>query len=162
VEPFLKEAVLDGRGVFVLVRTSNPGARQFQDLECMGRPLFRHVADAVSEWSRVSMAECGFGAVGAVVGATYPEELMELRRACPEVLFLVPGFGVQGGSAAAIAAAFREDGLGAIVNSSRGIIFAYRPDEPRWEEAIETATLKAIDALASATPMANLRLAKSV
>jgi orotidine-5'-phosphate decarboxylase len=162
VEPFLKEAVANGRGLFVVVRTSNPGARQFQDLECMGRPLFRHVADAVAEWSQASMADCGFGAVGAVVGATYPEELMELRRACPKVLFLIPGFGAQGGSAAAIAAAFREDGLGAIVNSSRGIIFAYRPDDPRWEEAIETATRQAIDGLASATPMANLGLAKSM
>jgi len=162
VEPFLKEAVADGRGVFVLVRTSNPGARQFQDLECAGRPLFRHVADAVADWSRASMAVCGFGSVGAVVGATYPEELAELRRACPEVLFLIPGFGVQGGSAAAIGAAFREDGLGAIVNSSRGIIFAYQPDEPRWEQAVETATRQAIDALAFSTPMANLRLAKSV
>jgi orotidine-5'-phosphate decarboxylase len=162
VEPFLKEAKGDGRGVFVLVRTSNPGARQFQDLECMGRPLYRHVAEAVADWARLSTADCGFGSVGAVVGATYPGELIELRRACPDVLFLIPGFGVQGGSAAAIAPAFREDGLGAIVNSSRGIIFAYRPDEPRWEQAIETATRQAIDALASATPMGNLRLAKSV
>jgi orotidine-5'-phosphate decarboxylase len=162
VEPFLNEAVADGRGVFVLVRTSNPGARQFQDLESMGRPLFRHVAEAVADWSRVPMADCGFGSVGAVVGATYPEELMELRRACPNVLFLIPGFGAQGGGAAGVSAAFREDGLGAIVNSSRGIIFAYRPDESRWEEAIETATRQAIEALASATPMANLRLAKSI
>jgi orotidine-5'-phosphate decarboxylase len=156
VEPFLKSARRSGRGVFILVRTSNPGAGLFQDLDCGGRPLYRHVADAVRSWSRESMGKCGFGDAGAVVGATYPAELAELRQAMPEVLFLVPGFGAQGGSAADVAAAFRPDGTGAVVNSSRGVISSFPPDASDWEEAVVAATKAAIADLAAHTPMAAL------
>jgi orotidine-5'-phosphate decarboxylase len=157
VEPFLKEAARSGRGVFVVTRTSNPGARQFQDLVSDGRPLYQHVAQAVASWSKESLGASGFGLAGAVVGATYPAELAELRRLCPSVWFLVPGFGAQGAGAGEVAGAFREDGLGAIINSSRGIIFSYPPAERDWENAIREATLKTIEALAKATPMGRLR-----
>jgi orotidine-5'-phosphate decarboxylase len=156
VEPFLASARRAGRGVFVLVRTSNPGAGQFQDLVCGGRPLFLHVAAAVGTWARENLGRCGFGDVGAVVGATHAAELAAVRRAVPEVIFLVPGFGAQGGTAAETAAAFLDDGHGAIVNSSRGVIAAFRPDAPDWEAAIEKATRATIASLAEATPMGRL------
>ncbi len=131
VEPFLSSARRVGAGVFVLVRTSNPGAGLFQNLVCDGRPLYRHVGDAVAGWAREHLGACGLGDVGAVVGATYPAELAELRAAMPEVPFLVPGFGTQGGTAADVADAFRPDGLGAVVNSARGILFPFAPDAAR-------------------------------
>jgi orotidine-5'-phosphate decarboxylase len=147
VEPFLTSARRSGRGVYVLVRTSNPGARQFQDLDCGGRPLYLHVAEAVRAWSRENLGSCGYGDVGAVVGATYPAELAALRSAMPEVPFLVPGFGAQGGGAADVRPAFGADKQGAIVNSSRGILFAYPPSDLHWEAAVERATHETIQAL---------------
>lgn len=156
VEPFIQSARRSGRGLFVLVRTSNPGAGQFQDLECGGRKLYRHVAEAVAAWNAESLGSCGLGDVGAVVGATLPVELAELRAAMPDVWFLVPGYGAQGGSAADVAGGFRADNLGAIVNSSRGITFPFHPDDPAWEAAIKAATRKAVAELsavwASGTP----------
>jgi orotidine-5'-phosphate decarboxylase len=148
VEPFLQSARRSGAGVFVLVRTSNPGAGQFQDLECGGKPLYQHVGAAVANWTRENLGTCGLGDVGAVVGATYPAELALLRQALPEVIFLVPGFGAQGGKAEDVRPAFRADGLGAVVNSSRGILFPFAPDERAWEGKIETATRATIAALA--------------
>ncbi len=156
VEPFLDAARRAGRGVFILVRTSNPGARLFQDLDCGGRPLFMHVAEAVGAWAREDVGSCGFGSVGAVVGATYPAEMAALRAALPEVLFLIPGYGAQGGSASDTAPAFRPDGLGAVVNSARDIIFSYRPDDPHWEDAIASATRAAIRSLTDVTSMGRL------
>ncbi len=152
VEPFLESARRVGAGVFVLVRTSNPGAGQFQDLLVSSgatppRPLYQHVGEAVATWARANLGACGLGDVGAVVGATYPAELTTLRRLMPEVIFLVPGFGAQGGTADDVAGAFRPDGLGAIINSSRGILFPFQPDEHRWEARIEEATRATIAAL---------------
>jgi orotidine-5'-phosphate decarboxylase len=147
VEPFLERARRAGRGIFVLVRTSNAGAGQFQDLVSSGRPLYLHVAEAVAAWSRENVGQSGYGDVGAVVGATHPAELATVREVLPQALILVPGFGAQGGTAADAAPAFRPDGLGAIVNSSRGIIFAFPPEETAWEGAVESATRAAISAL---------------
>jgi orotidine-5'-phosphate decarboxylase len=152
IEPFLTSARRAGAGVFVLVRTSNPGAGLFQDLIADGKPLYRHVGEAVAAWSRQNLGACGLGDVGAVIGATYPVELAALRQALPEVVFLVPGFGAQGGTAADVAAAFRSDGLGAIVNSSRGIVFPFRPDAADWERRIEAA---ARDTAASLRPFSS-------
>jgi orotidine-5'-phosphate decarboxylase len=143
VEPFLGGARQVSGGLFVLVRTSNPGAGLFQDLECGGKKLYRHVAAAVAEWNAGGLGACGLGDVGAVVGATHPRELAELRAEMPHVWFLVPGYGAQGGSARDVAAAFRPDGLGAVVNSSRGVTFPFHPDEPDWESAITQATGRA-------------------
>lgn len=133
VEPFLKRARHEERGLFVLVRTSNPGAKLFQDLSCEGKPVYQHVARAVKEWN------AGRGDVGAVVGATHPAELKQLRELLPEEWFLIPGYGAQGGTAADVRLGFRADGLGAIVNSSRGVTFPFQSDDPNWESAIEEA-----------------------
>jgi len=148
VDPFLKSARRSQAGVFVLVRTSNPGAGQFQDLDCAGRPLYQHVGQAVAAWASENLGECGLGDVGAVVGATYPAEMATLRQMLPEVIFLVPGFGAQGATAADTAPAFRPDGLGAIVNSSRGILYPFAPTDRDWEVRIESATRATIAALA--------------
>jgi orotidine-5'-phosphate decarboxylase len=152
LEPFIASARKSERGLFVLVRTSNKGAGQFQDLDCGGRPLYLHVADAVGAWAKESLGTCGLGDVGAVVGATHPAELAKVRELLPHVWLLIPGFGAQGASAADTAAAFRPDGLGAIINSSRGITFPFKPAEKNWENAVETATRDTIRALAAVVP----------
>jgi orotidine-5'-phosphate decarboxylase len=153
VEPFLESARRVSAGVFVLVRTSNPGAGLFQDLLVASgpepaRPLYQNVGEAVKAWARENLGACGLGDVGAVVGATYPDELAKLRRLMPEVVFLLPGFGAQGGTTADVAPAFRPDGLAAIVSSSRGLLFPFQPDDPQWEQRIEEATRTAIASLA--------------
>jgi orotidine-5'-phosphate decarboxylase len=153
VEPFLTSARRCDGGVFVLVRTSNKGAKQFQDLACAGKPLYQHVAEAVGAWSAENLGVSGYGDVGAVVGATHPAELALVRQWIPHVVFLVPGYGAQGGSGADVAAAFRADGSGAIVNSSRGITACFEPEEANWEAAIERATRTTIQDLLQATPM---------
>jgi len=144
VEPFIAAARKRDRGLFVLVRTSNKGAGLFQDLVCDGKPVYRHVADAVASWNAVRLGECGLGDVGAVVGATHPRELAELRDRMPDVWFLVPGYGAQGATVADVQAAFLGNGLGAIVNSSRGITFPFHPDDANWEAKIVEATKKAV------------------
>jgi orotidine-5'-phosphate decarboxylase len=147
--PFVDVARQRSAGVFVLVKTSNPGGRMLQDLIVDGRPLYCHVAEHVERLAidTASTCGCGYGAIGAVVGATYPEQLVELRSAMPHTWFLIPGFGSQGGTAADVAGGFDAEGLGAIVNNSRGIIFAYargqyaeRFGPSRWQEAIDAAT----------------------
>jgi orotidine-5'-phosphate decarboxylase len=143
VEPFLTAAKKAQRGVFVLVRTSNPGAGLFQDLVSDGKPVYRHVAEEVARWNASTLGACGLGDVGAVVGAMHRKELAELRAAMPDVWFLVPGYGAQGGIAADVKAAYRADGLGAIVNSSRGVTFPFHPDDPDWEAKITDAAQKA-------------------
>jgi orotidine-5'-phosphate decarboxylase len=149
LDPFITVARKAGGGVFVLVRTSNPGAGLFQDLPVSdGRPLYQHVGEAVAARAREGLSACGLGDVGAVVGATYPAEMALLRRQMPEVPFLVPGFGAQGGTADDVRAAFRADGLGAVVNSSRGVLFPFRPDETDWEAKVERAAREAAAALA--------------
>jgi orotidine-5'-phosphate decarboxylase len=142
VEPFLTRARKDGRGLFVLVRTSNPGAGLFQDLNCDDKPLYQHVAAAVREWN------AGRGDVGAVIGATHPSELKLLRELLPDEWFLIPGYGTQGGTADDVRGGFRSDGLGALVNSSRGVTFPFQPDDSDWESAIEKAARAAAVELA--------------
>jgi orotidine-5'-phosphate decarboxylase len=143
VEPFLTAAKKSERGVFVLVRTSNPGAGLFQDLVCDGKPVYQHVAEEVARWNAGTLGACGLGDVGAVVGATHPRELAELRGVMRDVWLLVPGYGAQGGTAADVKAAYRADGLGAIVNSSRGVTFPFHPDDPDWEAKVVEAARKA-------------------
>jgi orotidine-5'-phosphate decarboxylase len=154
LKPFVEIATKRSAGVFVLVKTSNPGGGMFQDLPCNGRPLYRHVAAYVERLAAETAGACGYGLVGAVVGATYPEQLAELRAEMPHTWFLVPGFGSQGGTAADVAAAFDRQGSGAIINNSRGIIFAHsrspyaqRFGAARWQEAVEAATREMIEQL---------------
>ena len=161
--PFVDVAQKRGAGLFVLVKTSNPGGAMFQDLVADGRPLYRHVGEYVEGLAAKTAGECGYGIVGAVVGATYPEQLSELRAAMPHTWFLVPGFGSQGGSAADVAAAFDPRGLGAIINNSRGINFAYTkaPYQEKygaagWQEAADAALRDMIDQLRSETPARKL------
>lgn len=164
LEPFAKLAEQRGAGIYVLVRTSNPGAGAFQDPVTDGQALYERVAGTVEALARRTSGKEDFGAVGAVVGATWPAELAKLRAAMPHAPLLVPGYGSQGGTAADVAAAFREDGLGALVNNSRGINFAWtrRPysvqfGPERWEVAVEAATRDMIADLAAHTPAGRLR-----
>jgi orotidine-5'-phosphate decarboxylase len=139
VEPFLESARKVNGGVFVLVRTSNPGAGLFQDLRCEGRRLYQHVGSAVANWAGENLGQCGFGDVGAVIGATYPTELTELRRLLPNLIFLIPGFGAQGGTATDVVPAFCSKGQGAVVSSSRGVLFPFKPNDVAWEKKVELA-----------------------
>ena len=128
VKPFVDVCKAEDKGLFVLVKTSNPSSVEFQDKLVDGRPVYELVADKVVEWG----ADCMDGAysnVGAVVGATYPEMSAILRKLMPNTYFLVPGYGAQGGTAKDLKPCFNEDGLGAIVNSSRGIIAAYKQEK---------------------------------
>jgi len=148
VEPFITEARKHHAGLYVLVRTSNPGAGQFQDLVTGQGKVHEVVARAVNDWSKENLSTSGFGDIGAVVGATSPQELAHLRTMMPNVPFLVPGYGAQGGSAADCKGAFNADGLGAVINSSRGITFPFKPDDAQWEEKIVQAAKKAVVELA--------------
>ena len=146
LDPFVKVAVERGAGVYVLVRTSNPGAGTFQDRQTDGTPLYRCVAEVVETLSAQLADTNGYGPIGAVVGATYPAELAQLRQAMPHAPLLIPGYGSQGGTGTDVAAAFDAKGLGAVVNNSRGINFAYRQKPyaetfgpARWEAAAEAA-----------------------
>lgn len=162
--PLVETATARGAGLFVLVKTSNPGGGMLQDVAADGRPVYRRVADHVERLSADGAGACGYGSVGAVVGATYPEQLVELRAAMPHSWLLVPGFGSQGGTAADVAGGFDAQGLGAIVNNSRGILFSYRRPEyaerfgpSRWQEATEAATRDMIDRLRAETPAGLLK-----
>lgn len=127
VKPFVDVCNECDRGIFVLVKTSNPSSGEFQDRLIDGRPLYELVAEKVVEWGNASM-DGEYSNVGAVVGATYPEMSKILRKLMPKTYFLVPGYGAQGGTAEDLKYCFNQDGLGAIVNSSRGIIAAYKKD----------------------------------
>lgn len=126
IAPFLERSSM-GKGAFALVRTSNPSAGDVQNAQnAAGEPLFVHVADLINEWGNSYRGNSGYSALGAVVGATYPQDIALLRKRMPNSLFLVPGFGAQGASATDVAAAFNADGQGAVVNTSRQVLFAYR------------------------------------
>lgn len=116
------------KGMFVLVKTSNPTSSQLQNLKVEDRTIYEIVADMVDAWTEKTAHYKGYSSIGAVVGATYPEESVRLRERMPRAYFLVPGYGAQGASGKDITGCFNADGLGAIVNSSRGIIFAYQKD----------------------------------
>ena len=147
VMPFVEAAAQEGRGLFVLVKTSNPSSGELQDqpLQDAGKLVYQQVADLVTDWGRELVGEYGYSSVGAVVGATYPQELAELRERMPQTSFLLPGYGAQGATAEDVAAAFDDRGLGAIVNSSRGITFSYQErDLPPTEfaQAAQTAAVE--------------------
>ena len=132
IAPFTELCARDGRGIFVLVRTSNPSATELQDLELAdGRLVYEAVADQVADWGRALTDETGYSPVGAVVGATWPGQAAKLRERMPEALILVPGYGAQGATADDCMASFDAQGEGALVNASRSLMYAWRKaDEP--------------------------------
>ena len=127
VKPFMKVCQEENKGLFILVKTSNPSSGEFQDRLIDGRPLYEHVGEKVAEWGAEHMGD-EYSYIGAVVGATYPEMGKALRKIMPKSYILVPGYGAQGGQGKDLVHFFNEDGLGAIVNSSRGIICAYKQE----------------------------------
>ncbi len=154
LEPFVE--VCDRRlaGIFVLVKTSNPGGGLLQDRQTDGQTVYQRVAELVTELNANRIADCGYGPVGSVVGATYPEQLAAMRAAMKTSWILVPGFGAQGGNADDVKVALDEKGLGAVVNNSRHIIFAHarkqyagRFGDARWQEAVAAAVAEMNDQL---------------
>lgn len=132
VKPFVDVCKEEDKGIIVLVKTSNPSSGEFQDRLIDGKPLYEWVGEKINEWGADTIDESGYSAVGAVVGATYPEVGKIMRKVMPKSYILVPGYGAQGGKGADLLHFFNEDGLGAIVNSSRGIIAAYQ--SPAYEK----------------------------
>ena len=127
IKPFVDVCKEEKKGLFILVKTSNPSSGEFQDRMIDGRSLYEWVGEKVAEWGEDCMGD-SYSYIGAVVGATYPEMGKVLRKVMPKSFILVPGYGAQGGKAADLVPYFNEDGLGAIVNSSRGIIAAYKKE----------------------------------
>lgn len=128
IKPFIDVCREEKKGLFILVKTSNPSSGEFQDRLIDGRPLYEYVGEKVAEWGSEHMGD-SYSYIGAVVGATYPEMGKVLRKVMPKSFILVPGYGAQGGKGADLVHYFNEDGLGAIVNSSRGIIAAYKQEQ---------------------------------
>jgi orotidine-5'-phosphate decarboxylase len=179
IDPFVQTAIRNNAGIFVLVKTSNPGSTMFQDLKSNRKSVSRYVAEYVQKLALSTIkhqpqkntnsqknktATTKYGEVGAVVGATWADELANLRGIMKSAWLLVPGFGSQGGTAKDVAAAFDKNGLGAIINNSRGILYAYKNEphksqfnEKNWEKAIETATLEMITQIKENTPAGNLK-----
>jgi orotidine-5'-phosphate decarboxylase len=134
IKPFIGWIKELGKGIFVLVKTSNPSSGELQDLQVEGKPIFEIMGKLVDEWGSGTEGTRGYKSVGAVIGATYPEQAKALRQIMPKTIFLVPGYGAQGGGAAGVVPCFNTDGYGAIVNSSRGVIFAYQKSGHKEEE----------------------------
>lgn len=147
ITPFINDCKSYGKGLFVLAKTSNPNSGEIQDLIIGDVPLYEKVGELISKWGEELIGENGFSEVGAVVGATHPEQAKRLREVMPHTFFLVPGYGAQGGKAEDLAVCFNKDGLGAIVNSSRGIIAAYKKEQYKdkfTEEEFAKASRQAV------------------
>lgn len=148
INPLLEVCQEKDKGIFVLVKTSNPSSGELQDQLMDGVPLYARMGDLCEKWGAEMIGKYGYSAVGAVVGATYPAQLRELRERLPHTFFLVPGYGAQGGGAEGVAGAFDENGLGGIVNSSRGIMCAYQKegcDEHDFAKAARREALRMRD-----------------
>ncbi len=153
IKPFSERGLIRGQGFFILVKTSNPSSSELQDLElASGGTVAEHVATLVDGWGRGSIGSAELSSIGAVVGATHPDELAGYRKIMPHTPFLVPGYGAQGAGAKDVVGAFREDGSGAIVNTSRAIMQAWKkennPDD--WRGAARRAALAMNDDLRKA------------
>jgi orotidine-5'-phosphate decarboxylase len=140
VKPFLKH----NKASFVLVKTSNPSSGEIQDVKLENGTIYQHVANLVREWGADSIGANGYSNVGIVVGATYPEQIADLRRRLPHAYFLVPGYGAQGGTAADVVPAYNKDGLGALISASRSIMCAYKKSARPIEEFALAARDEAI------------------
>ena len=145
IAPFIKACNDKKKGVFVLVKTSNPTSSQLQDIDADGYTIYERVAMLVEEWGLEAMGESGYSRIGAVVGATHKEQGEHLRKIMPHTFFLVPGYGAQGGKGSDLKGFFDKNGLGCIVNSSRGITSAYKKDsrfgEHNYQEAAREAAM---------------------
>ena len=142
IQPMIDAANAAGSGVFVLVRTSNPGGDALQTIPLAdGRTVTQAVADLVVQAGETCRGQSGYSSVGAVVGATKPEDAQALRKRMPQQLFLVPGYGAQGGSAEDVRACFNEDGQGAIIAASRSVIYAFDQNDEDWTQAVEQAAI---------------------
>ncbi|MFP5262393.1 MAG: orotidine-5'-phosphate decarboxylase [Blastocatellia bacterium] len=161
IEPFIKRTENNGRGIFVLVKTSNPSSSELQDLETTynGKRcrVYEVIAELVNRWGEKSMGNRGYSSVGAVVGATFPEQAKLLRELMPQVIFLVPGYGAQGAKVKDIVDCFNKDGYGAVISSSREIIYAYQKlsvsndlAEKNFAEAARESACKMRDGIRSA------------
>lgn len=153
IQPFLDQAQQHGRGLFVLVKTSNASSGDVQDIAVAGQPLYAHLGQLVETWGAAHRGQCGYSAVGAVVGATYPAQGRALRALMPHTLFLVPGYGAQGATAADVVGCFDAQGGGALINASRSIIQAFRLPayaSLAYDAAARAATQQMIDELAHA------------
>ncbi len=128
ITPLLTLCREQDKGIFVLVKTSNPSSGELQDRKLGEKTVYEIMAEMCETWGTQAPGRYGYSSVGAVVGATYPEQLKELRKKAPHTFFLVPGYGAQGGGAKDVAGAFDQNGLGAVINSSRGIMCAYKKD----------------------------------
>lgn len=149
IDPLLKYCRERDKGIYVLVKTSNPSSGELQDL-CLedGTPVYAKMGDMCEKWGADTIGKYGYSAVGAVVGATYPEQLSELRKRLPHTMFLVPGYGAQGGGAEGLKGGFDENGLGAIVNSSRAVMCAYKKegcDEHEFAKAARREVIRMRD-----------------
>ena len=129
IDPLLDKCDKYDKGIFVLVKTSNKSSGELQDLKIGKKTVYATMGELCENWGKDHMGKYGYSSVGAVVGATYPEQLAEMRKALPHTFFLVPGYGAQGGGAEGVSKGFDENGLGAIVNSSRGVMCAYKKEE---------------------------------
>ncbi|MDY3971905.1 MAG: orotidine-5'-phosphate decarboxylase [Clostridia bacterium] len=144
VLPFVNDCKTYDKAIFALVKTSNPSSGEMQDLMVDDKHIYEKVAECVNKWNEDTIGKSGYGAVGAVVGATYPEQAVVLRKLMPKSYFLVPGYGAQGGGAEGVKPCFNSDGLGAIVNSSRGIMCAYKKGDWKEEQFAEAARAEAL------------------
>ena len=136
VKPFIEDCKKYDKGIFVLVKTSNPSSGELQDVKLEnGEEVYIKVAKLVEEWGKDLRGKNGYSSVAAVVGATYPKQLKEIRKTAPHTYFLIPGYGAQGGKVEDIALGFDENGLGGIVNASRSLMYAYKAD--LWKDKFE-------------------------
>jgi orotidine-5'-phosphate decarboxylase len=161
--PFVEACAQHGKGLFVVLKTSNPGSKDFQDqpLASTGRPLYETIASIINDLGKNMIGQSGYSSIGAVVGATYPEDAARLRTLMPQAIILVPGYGAQGGTAETAAASFNDDGLGAVVSSSRGITYGFKDAKISRDAFVTTvrdATLRMIEEIngalrATSTPI---------
>lgn len=142
IAPFVDECEKDDKGIFVLVKTSNPSGSEIQNLVLEnGMPMYEHVGNLVEKWGESTIGKYGYSAVGAVVGATHPTEAERLRKTMPHTFFLIPGYGAQGGNAQMLKSCFGENGLGGVVNNSRGILCAYKKNGGTYYESAREACI---------------------
>lgn len=133
IKPFIEDCKKYNKGIFVLVKTSNPSSGELQDLKLEnGKEVYNQVAELVEKWGEELRGENGYSSAAAVVGATYPEQLQQIRKLAPHTYFLIPGYGAQGGKAKDIALGFDDNGLGGIVNASRSLMCAYKSEQ--WKD----------------------------